>query len=173
MSDGLDGELIDYQNEKENDTHPKGFLNPETLAKAQETRRQNKLTPSSLVGEEMSLDEPERKKRGRKPGQTYTRKRDLSGIESILVGIHAMLSTATAMPELSIEQAEAHVVAEAIANVSEQYKIKLDGKAGAIAGLVYALGIVYGPRAVAITIRLRNERKQEQEQKQHAHSFAK
>lgn len=153
----LSGDMLDFAAEmplaERNDAAAprRGFLNPETLAKAQ-TARQSRRDAGP---EDLSDSEP-RAKRGRPPGST--RKRDLAGVEAVLVGVHAMLAASLHAPELTIDAAESHAVAEAVANVAEQYKIRLDGKAGAVAGLVYALGLVYGPRAVAIYIRMRNEK---------------
>ena len=137
----------------------RGFLDPAVLARAQETRRQNKEEragmEADLVGSE---DGVEPRKRGRPKGVPNRKSRDLRAVEAMLVSIHAMIAASTQMPEIAIDASESHIVAEAVANVADQYKIKLDGKTGAIAVLIYSLGIVYGPRAVAIAIRMRNER---------------
>lgn len=137
----------------------KGFLNPETLALAQETRRKNR--EEKLEGEFNDGAEPiEPRKRGRPKGIPNRKSRDLQAVEAMFVSIHAILATSAKMPEAAIGPDESHMIIEAFANVMDQYKIKLDGKTGAAAVLIYSLGLVYGPRAVAVVIRKRNESRQ-------------
>lgn len=97
--------------------------------------------------------EPPKKGRGRPKKET----RSLEGVEKLLVSIHFMLATTTGLEDLSIDQSEAHILADALATLADHYKIKLDGKTGALMGFVYAIGAVYGPRAVTIGIKLRSK----------------
>lgn len=57
-----------------------------------------------------------------------------------------------------IDEAEGRMLAEASANVMEQFDLKPDPKTQAIIGLVMAAGTVYGPRAVIIQMRKAQER---------------
>jgi hypothetical protein len=126
----------------------RGFANPETLAKAQATRKENK--DNAPVSSAFAGDGVEPKKRGRKPGSTNEKKRDLDGIKTLLVGIHQMLSVATGFSSLAIDDSEGAILADAIAKVGDEYKIKVDGKTGAFLTLAYALAVVYGPRIFVI-----------------------
>jgi hypothetical protein len=128
----------------------RGFANPELLEKAQATRASNRAArePSDLLpGGEPAV------KRGGRPKKSD---RNLQGVEQLLSSIHLMLALATGFDDLKLDQTEAHLLAEATANLADHYKIKLDGKSGAIMGMIYAAGAVYGPRAVSIGIKLRN-----------------
>ena len=150
----LEGSAILETEDTSASSGPRGFANPEILAKAQEKRKYNKSTANPTDFSE--TNEPVvGVKRGRKPKS----ERNLQGVEQVLLAMHMMLATATGYPEFILDKQESHILAEAIANLGEHYKIKLDGKTGAVMGMVYALGVVYGPRAIAIGIRVRNERK--------------
>lgn len=132
----------------------RGFSNPDVLAKAQETRKANRAQSNPTDFAE--TNEPTSgAKRGRKPKAD----RNLQGVEQVLLATHMMLATVTGHPELILDKQEGHILAEALANLGDHYKIKLDGKTGAIMGLVYAIGIVYGPRAVVIGAKIRSDRK--------------
>lgn len=95
-----------------------------------------------------------RKRRGRPPKA----ERNLDGIKQLLLTTHMVLSRIASCPELAIDDGEANMFANSLATLADHYKIKLDGKSGALVGFIYTLGIIYGPRAVAISIRVRNER---------------
>ena len=132
----------------------RGFSNPEVLARAQETRRKNKEANAAVDAPNESTPGA---KRGRKPAAPKT-KRDLSGIVVPLVGIHFMLAQMSGLPDLAIDEGEATTIASALSNLTEYYKVKIDGKQGAILGLIYALAVVYGPRIYTITRAIREER---------------
>lgn len=146
----------------------KGFANPEILAKARAARAAKKEnddaevksdeveTPVSFSGSE--IEEP-KKKRGRPPGSSNSvgkTKRDIKGLSSLLVSIHMMVASATGYLDLAIDEAEGNTLAEALANVAELHKFKMDAKTSAYLGLIYAIGIVYGPRAISIIKQKRN-----------------
>lgn len=133
----------------------RGFSNPDVLKAAQETRARNKASREGV--DFIPVGEPLATKRGRGPSKKT--ERNLKGIEQMLVAIHFMVATATGVSEIVIDKEESNTLAEALATLADHYKIKLDGKTGALMGFVYALGTVYGPRAVAIGVRLRSERK--------------
>lgn len=107
----------------------------------------------------LPTDQTPPRRRGRPPGSSNKRERNLQGMEQMLCAIHLMISMATGLEELQIDPSESHILADALANLSEHYKIKLDGKAGAVLGLIYAIGAVYGPRAVSIGIKIRKAKR--------------
>ncbi len=114
--------------------------------------------PSSEVDlpESVPLDtERPKKRRGRPPKS----ERNLDGVKQLLFTTHMVLSRIASCPELAIDDAEASMFATSLATLADHYKIRLEGKSGAVVGFIYTLGIIYGPRAIAISIRLRNERK--------------
>lgn len=135
----------------------RGFANPQTLAAAQAARAANKEanTPRDLLPDgEVPTDG--KKRRGRPAGGKSSR--SLKGIEQLLTSIHWMLSMATGLDDLALAPDDAHALAEAGAEYASYHKIKLDGKNGALLGLVMAIGSVYGPKAVTIGIKLRAEK---------------
>ena len=138
---------------------PRGFSNPDILAKAQAARKRNAEsdTPQDLHD---AADIPPVNKRGRKPGSASKRsERSLEQIRNLLIQTHFMIAGLTGFQEMMIDEKESALLADALAGVSDYYKIKLDGKSGAVMGLIYAIGIVYGPRAITIGIKLRNQKK--------------
>lgn len=105
-------------------------------------------------GEEQSAP----KRRGRPPG---TRNKTgnggasgkakvsvtVTGIEKTLLSLHMIAATITATPELTLEDAEAKAIAEAINNVSDHYAIPgIDEGPASIVMLVGTLLAIYGKR---------------------------
>lgn len=133
-----------------------GFSDPAVREKARQTRLDNAAarTPQSLTGEELP---PPKQAKSRAPRQKKE-ERSLESIEKMLISMHFMLATATGFDDLILDNAEAHTLADALAKVGDYYKIKLDGKTGALMGLIWAIGMVYGPRAVTIGIKLRGRK---------------
>lgn len=127
---------------------PRGFANPETLARAQATRAANKET-GTPVGSFTDETPGTGKKRGRRPGTSAGA--SLDGIAEMLVGVHSLLSFLTTFPDLAIDKDEGLILAKGIAGIAEQYKVKIDGKASAFMGFIYAIAVVYGPRAILIS----------------------
>lgn len=140
---------------------PRGFAaNPEALARAVETRQKNKLlraNAQALPGTGESDAGSSDKRSGGRPSGGSKRDRNLQGVEQMLLAIHMMVATATGVPEFAIDQAESHVLADALANLGDHYKINISGKPGAVLGVIYAAGIVYGPRAVALFVKSRKQ----------------
>lgn len=157
LPSGLSGD--DDENEQDfglSETKPfRGFNDPAVREAAQATRAANREAriPVGLNGETLP---PPKEPKSRAPRQKKET-RSLEGIENMLISMHFMLATATGFDELLLEQSEAHTLADALAKVSDYYKIKLDGKTGAFMGLIWAIGMVYGPRAVTIGIKLRTQ----------------
>jgi hypothetical protein len=83
---------------------------------------------------------------------------DLEGVKQMLLVSHMMLATVSKCQELQIDEQEATMFATSLARLAEHYKIKISGKSGALISFIYTLGIIYGPRAVAISVRIRRER---------------
>ena len=83
------------------------------------------------------------------------RDRNLQGMENLLLAIHVMVAAATGYEDLILSPTEGHALADALANLADHYKIQLDGKAGAVVGLVYTASAIYGPRAVSIVMKAR------------------
>ncbi len=131
----------------------RGFSNPEILQKAQETRASNRegREPKQLL--------PDGGEAPKTRGRPKKQDRNLQGIEQLLLATHLMVASATGYSELILSPADGHMLADAFATLADNYKIKLDGKTGAVMGLIYAVGAIYGPRAVSIAIRVRNERR--------------
>ena len=151
----LQGVEIDTSDDDTPAPSTRGFSNPDILAKAQDTRSKNRAdkAPVDLLPD--GTESP-KGKRGRPSKRS---ERSLKGVETLLSAIHLMVAKATGFDDLIIEPEESHMLAEAIANLADHYKIKLDGKSGAIMGVIYAAGAVYGPRAVTIGIKLRERNK--------------
>ena len=63
------------------------------------------------------------------------------------------IANITATPELVIDADESKLLANATANLLEQFDLKPDPKIQAVIGLVMAAGTVYGPRAYMIRVR--------------------
>ena len=55
------------------------------------------------------------------------------------------------------DEEEAGMLAESGAALLDYYKIKIDGKRGAMLALLWAVTLVYGPRIVTIVIAARNK----------------
>lgn len=118
--------------------------------------------PDLVSGEEVTGDLPPaqelstspKKRRGRPPKS----EQNLDGLKQMLFATHMILSRIASCPELAIDDAESLMLAGSLAKLADHYKIKLDGKGGALVGFLYTCGMIYGPRGVAIAIRVRNNR---------------
>ncbi len=109
-----------------------------------------------------------RKRRGRKSAgsssASVSRKKtnhaaSLDALTNTLIIVHAGIASATKVPELSIEDDEAKVLATAVASVLEEFDIQPDPKVQAIVGLVIAAGSIYGPRVYLIRERQKEQRR--------------
>jgi len=143
---------------------PRGFSDPEVLARAQATRAANREArePIALEGEAPPEGTP---KRGRPKGSTNKAASSMRGMELFLMGLHVsigkLVAHLTKEPDLAylveIDNDEAKLLSSGVNGVMEQYKIKINEKMAAILNLCNALGAVYGPRAIAIGIILRRK----------------
>jgi hypothetical protein len=118
--------------------------------------------------DKLNADGSYRKKRGRKAGSGAgtgsgsvgskgSRKADsAASVESlarVLAVLHVGIATATKTPEMVLDDSEASLLANATANVLEQFDIRPDPKIEAIIGLIMAAGSIYGPRMYLISER--------------------
>lgn len=86
-------------------------------------------------------------------------KKDIEKWSRSVMFAHAMLAMKLGRAEFQIDEEEAKLLTEAVIDLSEYYNIKLKGQAGAWAGLIYAVGMVYGPRVGAMIVQNINRRK--------------
>ena len=110
----------------------------------------------------MPEDEAPKRKAGRPRSNTPpagNRAKSLESIERLLLAVHVGIANISHMPELEIGESEAKQLATSLDAVAAQYKIKLDGKHGAVAGLISTLVMVYGPRVAIIVMRQKAEAK--------------
>lgn len=70
----------------------------------------------------------------------------VSGVETILLSMHEILSKALKVDLLMIDKREANAMAKAIGEVAKHYPVKVDPKMAAWTNLVMVAGAVYGPR---------------------------
>lgn len=104
-----------------------------------------------------------RKRRGRPPGSgkgagKKANSQDISGIESILFSVHAMLAAITKTPELALDPSEANKLGAAIVGVQQHYDVLVDAKTMAWINLAMTAGAIYGTRIFAITARKGKEK---------------
>lgn len=99
---------------------------------------------------------PPKRGRGRPKGSGTKKAReahaiDLSGLEKLLLSLHAGLAAITHTPELQLDESEAKSMSTAAARVARHYPIldKIGDKAIDHANLVVVLSSVYGSRAIA------------------------
>ena len=64
-----------------------------------------------------------------------------------------MLALYAKTPEIALDQKEAKLIAEAVANVGEHYDLTMDPKTGAWVNLFMVVGGLYGPRFFAFRSR--------------------
>ena len=96
-------------------------------------------------------------RRGRPPGSRNSVKTgtvDISGVEVLLLGIHNTLAAATSIPEIEMNEAEAHKLASAYADVCRYYPVfALDPKVAAVLNLGSQVSLIYGSKIVAYRMR--------------------
>ena len=105
--------------------------------------------------------EPERKRRGRKPGSTNatsasSKKKgapDLAGVTLILASVHGLAAIMLDTPELALADSEAKVLSTSICEVMKHYPTEASEKALAWTNLVIVAGGIYGTRIMAIRAR--------------------
>jgi hypothetical protein len=99
------------------------------------------------------------RKRGRKAGSgsgsnsgtsKAQKARNLNGsidtLSKTLMILHSGIAAIAKAPELEIDKDESDLLANATANVLDQFDLKPDPRAEAIVGLIIAASTVYGPR---------------------------
>lgn len=87
--------------------------------------------------------------------QSKTKGKDRKEIEKWSRSVqfaHAMIALKLQRQEFAISDEEAFLLTEAVVDVMEYYNIKLKGTAGAWGALIYAVGMVYGPRVAGLVI---------------------
>lgn len=141
-------------------------IDPGSIGKiGSETGNARRGSDSAAAGTGSVGGEPARK-RGRPKGShnkphTETQASiplDRDAVTAILFSIHTMLAAATKTPELALDEKEARGIAEAATKVAAFYDVAASAKTIAWANLVSALGVVYGPRVIAIGMRRKHER---------------
>jgi len=80
----------------------------------------------------------------------------VSGIEAILLSVHAVAATSLRIPELDLDKSEAAHLAEAVAEVARHYPTTIDPRVMAWVNLTMVAGMVYGPRFYAIRARAKS-----------------
>lgn len=137
---------------------PGGSASIITPPKKRGPGRPPKADSEKRTGEEAAQAVPGtiKSKAGRPPGK---KKRELSGealsqLSKQVQGLHALASMATGIPELQLGDKEAEMLSQAMANVSAQYDLKIDGKTGAFIQLAGAMAMIYLPRLSVIKQRI-------------------
>ena len=82
---------------------------------------------------------------GRPAGRPRTVK-NVDHFKKVLLSSHMKAALVTGVEEIALDDEEAGLLAESIAELLSYYKIKVDGKGGAVLGLLYAVSMVYGSR---------------------------
>lgn len=83
---------------------------------------------------------------------------DLSRIEGMLVGLHALAAHYAKTPELEVSRPEMHDWLENVKAVARHYEVELAQKTVDWTTLIFSTGVIWGSRAVAITIRTEAEK---------------
>ena len=89
--------------------------------------------------------------------------KNVDSIKKVLISVHLKAAIATGVPEVAIDEDEATQLAESGAALLEYYKIRIDGKRGAMLAFLYALTLVYGPRIFAYIVSMRQQSKEDAE----------
>jgi hypothetical protein len=82
-----------------------------------------------------------------------------------LVGVHQIVAMVTGIPEIVIQEPEANLLAQSVANVANEYGLEIDGKTGASIQLFMTVAMIYGPRF--LQFRARSKQAQQNAQSQH------
>lgn len=118
----------------------------------------------------LNADGSPRRKRGRKSGggsgsrtrrsktaRPYDLKASVDTLSNILSVLHEGIAVVGRVPEMSLDKAEADLLAKATVPVLEQFNITPDPRFAAAFGLIAACGTVYVPRAYLIRARMAAE----------------
>jgi hypothetical protein len=82
-------------------------------------------------------------------------KKNVEHIKRVLLSVHGKAALALGNDDIAIDEEEAQMLAESLANFLEYYKIVITGKRGAAVALLYAVSMVYGPRLFAMVLKRR------------------
>jgi len=85
---------------------------------------------------------------------------DLGVVSSTLLFWHTAAAGALRAPELQLDKSEADLLGKALIQVEQQFPTQIDPRMIALLNLAGALGMVYGPRVVAIRMRVKEEAKE-------------
>ena len=103
--------------------------------------------------EALSGEEPKRGP-GRPRGSSNRPKINVTGVETLLLGIHQALHTMTGVPEFDMNRDEAAQLAKAYEETAQFYPVlNLDPKLAATLNLVSVVSIVYGSKLLAYRLR--------------------
>lgn len=132
----------------------------------EEPRKKRGRPPKDSLNEESIGDEKPRKKPGPKPGSKRKKSRtwDNEARQALarqLIGIHMLAVSATGLAELAISENEAVLLADAMANVAQEYDLALDGKTGATIQLIATGAMIYLPRIAMINQRMEKQKHSE------------
>lgn len=97
---------------------------------------------------------PRPTKRGRKGAPSYDQAARLA-LANQVKGLHELAAMGTGIPEFRLADQEAILLADAMANVSEQYGLSLSGKTGALVQMAAACAMIYAPRFAMVQQRVR------------------
>lgn len=102
------------------------------------------------------------KRRGRPPGSHYGPRKtkaqtNLSGLEGILLSMHAMAAGFLEVQELALDPAEAKLLADAAVQVAAYYGSVVNPKVLAWVNLAMVCGGIYGTRFAAYRMRMKSE----------------
>lgn len=86
-----------------------------------------------------------------KPGRPRTM-RNVEHFKKVLLSSHEKAALLMGVEELALDDDEATMLAESITELLSYYKIKTDGKSGAVLMLGYAIMMVYGSRLLPYLI---------------------
>ena len=106
---------------------------------------------SSMEAQSLEGDSEPAKKRGRKSNNSIS----VNGLETILMSSHQILSGFLDNPAIEIESKEAKLLATALTEFANQHKIKVNPKTASVYALLYAAGVVYGPRAFMLYMQMK------------------
>lgn len=70
---------------------------------------------------------------------------------------HAAAAGALRTPELEIDKSEAEILGKGLLELERQFPTQIDPRLLAALNMAAAMGMVYGPRIVAIRVRLKKE----------------
>ncbi len=108
----------------------------------------------------------EKPRRGRPPGAGSAKKTtDIPALAKQLQFGHKAVSLLVKIPEVAIDDDEAKMLAESLANLMKEFDITVSGKTAAIMGMLGTSLMIYGPRfmylkAKADMVRAQNQQNQ-------------